>query len=209
VVPLLFNLFTIGIIFRNKQYATGSSIFMCYHVSLIKFDSIAPEVFLMKSTAPTDYIRLNHAPVMKTGILIRKPASTVFEAFVNPAITSKFWFTKGSGWLETGKQIRWEWEMYGHCVDVRVKTIEENKRIVIEWGEPDKLTTVEWIFTARPDNTTFVDIINFGFSGDGDEIVNQALDSMGGFSLVLAGAKAFMEHNINLNLIADRFPDGH
>jgi len=29
------------------------------------------------------------------------------------------------------------------------------------------------------------------------------------FALVLAGAKAFLEHNINLNLIADRFPDAH
>jgi uncharacterized protein YndB with AHSA1/START domain len=29
----------------------------------------------------------------------------VFEAFVDPAITSKFWFTKGSGRLETGKQM--------------------------------------------------------------------------------------------------------
>jgi hypothetical protein len=48
-----------------------------------------------------------------------------------------------------------------------------------------------------------------GFSGDGDELVKQALDSTGGFTLVLAGAKALLEHNINLNLIADRFPDGH
>lgn len=146
---------------------------------------------------------------MKTGMLIRKPVSAVFEAFVNPTITAKFWFTKGSGRLEAGKQVRWDWEMYSHSVDVRVKAVEENKRIVIEWGEPDQLTTVEWVFTSRPDNTTFVDITNSGFCGDGDEIVNQALDSMGGFSLVLAGAKAFIEHNINLNLIADRFPDGH
>ena len=47
------------------------------------------------------------------------------------------------------------------------------------------------------------------FSENGDEVVKQALDSTGGFTLVLAGAKAFLEHNINLNLIADRFPDGH
>ncbi len=30
-------------------------------------------------------------------MLIRKPVAEVFEAFVNPDITSKFWFTKGSG----------------------------------------------------------------------------------------------------------------
>jgi uncharacterized protein YndB with AHSA1/START domain len=153
------------------------------------------------------FMEIRHVPVAKTEMLIRKPVSEVFEAFVNPAITSNFWFTKGSGRLEAGKQIRWDWEMYNHSVEVSVKAIEENKRILIEWGAYSARSTVEWVFTPRPDNTTFVSISNSGFSGDGDEVVKQALDSTGGFSLVLAGAKAFLEHNINLNLIADRFPD--
>ena len=42
-----------------------------------------------------------------------------------------------------------------------------------------------------------------------DELVTQVLDSMGGFTLVLAGAKAGLEHDIALNLIGDRYPDGH
>jgi hypothetical protein len=29
-----------------------------------------------------------------------------------------------------------------------------------------------------------------------------------GFSLVLAGLKALLEHNVRLNLVADRFPKG-
>jgi uncharacterized protein YndB with AHSA1/START domain len=44
-------------------------------------------------------------------MLIRKPVAEVFEAFVNPDITTKFWFTKSSGRLEAGKQVQWEWEM--------------------------------------------------------------------------------------------------
>ena len=154
-------------------------------------------------------MEIQHIPVAKTEMLIRKPVAEVFEAFVNPAITSNFWFTKGSGRLEPGKEIRWDWEMYNHSVDVSVKAIEENKRILIEWGAYGKATTVEWVFTPRPDDTTLVSVTNSGFSGDGDEVVKQALDSTGGFALVLAGAKAFLEHNINLNLIADRFPGGH
>jgi hypothetical protein len=31
---------------------------------------------------------------------------------------------------------------------------------------------------------------------------------MGGFTLVLAGLKALLEHNIRSNLVADRFPEG-
>ena len=154
-------------------------------------------------------MNIQHVPIAKTEMLIRKPVSEVFEAFVNPVITSKFWFTKGSGRLEAGKQIRWDWEMFNHSVEVSVKAIEENKRILIEWGANGKATTVEWEFTSRPDNTTFVSVTNSGFCGDGDEVVKQALDSTGGFALVLAGAKAYLEHNITLNLIADRFPEGH
>jgi uncharacterized protein YndB with AHSA1/START domain len=154
-------------------------------------------------------MKIQNVPFANTGMLIRKPVSEVFEAFVSPAITSKFWFTKGSGRLQVGKQIRWDWEMYNHSAQVSVKAIEENKRILIEWGAPGTATTVQWVFTSRSDNTTFVSVTNTGFSGGGDEVVKQTLDSAGGFTLVLAGAKAFLEHNIALNLIADRFPDGH
>ncbi len=155
-------------------------------------------------------MNIQNVPIATTAMLIRKPVSDVFEAFVNPAITAKFWFTKGSARLQVGQQIRWDWEMYNVSVQVNVKAIEDNQRILIEWGsEGEKPTTVEWVFTSRSDNTTFVSVTNSGFSGDGDELVSQALDSTGGFALVLAGAKAYLEHNISLNLIADRFPDGH
>jgi uncharacterized protein YndB with AHSA1/START domain len=144
--------------------------------------------------------------IAKTEMLIRRPVAEVFEAFINPDITSKFWFTKSSGRLETGRQIRWEWEMYNASTDVNVRAIEPNKRILIEWGETDARTTVEWIFTVRPDNTTFVSITNSGFQGNQEEIAKQAIDATEGFTFLLAGLKAFLEHNINLNLVADRFP---
>jgi uncharacterized protein YndB with AHSA1/START domain len=154
-------------------------------------------------------MQIQNVPVAKTEMLIRKPVSEVFEAFVNPDITTQFWFTKSSSRLEEGKQIRWDWEMYNHSVEVSVKAVEQNNRILIDWGNHGERTTVEWVFKSRADNTTSVGITNRGFHGDGDEVVKQALDSLGGITLVLAGAKAFLEHKINLNLIADRFPEGH
>jgi hypothetical protein len=66
---------------------------------------------------------------------------------------------------------------------------------------------VEWIFTPRADNTTFVSITNSEFTGEADEIVKQALNSAGAFATVLASLKAFLEHDIYLNLIADHSPD--
>ncbi len=145
----------------------------------------------------------------KAEMLIRKPVAEVFEAFVTPAITSKFWFTKGSGRLESGKHVQWDWEMYNHSAQVKVKAIEPNKRILIEWWSGEETpTTVEWVFTSLGDDTTFVSITNTGFKGNEQEIAQQAIDSTGGFTLVLAGLKALLEHKINLNLVLDRFPKG-
>ena len=146
--------------------------------------------------------------IAKAEMLIRRPVGEVFKAFIDPAITTKFWFTKSSGKLETGKQIHWEWEMYNSSTDVNVISIEPNRRILVEWTAYGEPTTIDWIFTSRPDNTTFVSITNSGFHGTQDEIAQQAIGSTEGFSFVLAGLKALLEQDINLNLIADRFPDG-
>ena len=151
-------------------------------------------------------ITLNETPVVTAEMLIRRPVEEVYEAFINPEITTKFWFTKSSGRLEEGKKVRWDWEMYGVGDDLYVKELEKNKLIKIEWTDG---TQVEWVFTPRTDNETFVSITNFGFSGSGDEMVNQAIDSMGGYTMVLSGLKAYLEHNIQLNLVADKAPDAN
>lgn len=141
-------------------------------------------------------------------MLIRKPVSEVFQAFINPKITSKFWFTKGSGTLKQDEKTEWTWEMYGFSLSVTTRVLQENKKIVIEWGNKGEETIVEWIFTSLNENETFVSITNSGFHGDTDKIISEVRNSTEGFSLVLAGAKAYLEHQILLNLVLDRFPKG-
>jgi uncharacterized protein YndB with AHSA1/START domain len=147
----------------------------------------------------------------EAGMLIRRPVADVFQALVDPEVTTRFWFTRSSGKLEAGKRVRWDWEMYGHSADVDVEAVEENKRILMKWPayEGGTQTTVEWTFTPRPDDTTFVAVTNTGFTGDQDAIARQAIGATAGFTLVLAGMKALLEHDIELNLVRDRFPDGH
>lgn len=155
----------------------------------------------------TSEIRLTHPPTMRTQMLIRRPAQEVFEAFVDPAITTKFWFTRSTGRLVPGADVQWEWEMYNVSADVRVKEVQQNSRLVLEWGgEETGFTTVGWRFFPQKDDTTFVTIAESGFSGDGDQIVASAINSMGGFSFLLAAAKAHLEHNIILTLTADHAP---
>jgi uncharacterized protein YndB with AHSA1/START domain len=155
-----------------------------------------------------DNLKLTQVPVSKTGMLIRKPVAQVFEAFVDPQVTTKFWFTKSSGRLEAGKQAQWEWEMYNVSILVTAKAIEPEERILIEWPGYSGQTTVEWTFASQEDGTTFVSITESGFTGSGDDLVKQVTASTQGFTLVLAGLKAFLEHNIRLNLVADRYPKG-
>jgi len=147
-------------------------------------------------------------PVAKAEMLIRRPVAEVFRAFADPAVTSQFWFSKGSAPLEPGRTVTWTWEMYGFSVDVEVKAVEENARILVEWLAYGAPTPIEWIFTPRADGTTFVSVTNSGFPGEEAEAVQHALDSTEGFSFVLAGAKALLEHGVKLNLVPDRFPDG-
>src|SRR5512135_1738221 len=94
-------------------------------------------------------LQLTKEPIARAEMLIRKPVAEVFEAFINPEITTKFWFTKSSGRLQAGKQVQWEWEMYDFSMSVTVKSLEPNKRIVIEWPGYNVPTTVEWIFAPQ------------------------------------------------------------
>ena len=143
----------------------------------------------------------------RTGMLIRKPVAEVFEAVVDPAITSRFWFSRGSDRLDAGREVRWDWDTYGASAQVRPKAIEGDRRILVEWSAYQTPTEIEWVFTPRPEGT-FVEVTNRGFAGDHDRVVAQAIGSTEGFALVLAGMKAFLEHGIALNLVPDRFPPG-
>jgi len=146
----------------------------------------------------------NKIPTVETQMLIRKPVTQVFQAFIDPIITTNFWFTKSSGQLEVGKTVKWEWEMYGVSANVLTKEIITNKLISTEWGDP--ATTVDYEFTALTDETTYVVIKNYGFKETGNDLIKVIKDSTGGFTIVLDGLKAYLEHNINLNLIGDKFP---
>ncbi len=144
----------------------------------------------------------------KAEMMIRRPVKEVFEAFIDPAITTRFWFSKSTGKLQVGKITEWTWEMYNFTIPVLTKKIEAGKNIFIEWGEGENLSSVEWTFTAITNDQTFVSVINSGLKSNADELFSAIRDSTEGFTLLLAGAKAWLEHQIQLNLVADKHPNG-
>jgi uncharacterized protein YndB with AHSA1/START domain len=150
---------------------------------------------------------MSKALEVKQQMLIRRPAAEVCEAFVDPRVTTKFWFTKSSGRLEQGKRVQWEWEMYGVKVSAHVLALEPGKRLCVEMSTAtDPSTQVEWLFNERQDQTTLVQISHRGFTGDEATVTAKALDSMGGFTFLLASSKAWLEHGIELKVVADHVP---
>ena len=146
---------------------------------------------------------LQSEPVAHAHMLIRKPVSEVFEAFVDPQITSKFWFSRGDRRLDEGASVKWYWDMYGVHADVTVKALETNKRILIAWPTP-----VEWTFEPRETAPLFKHRRRRfrghrrGKGGASDRCDGRLYHGA-------RGCKAYLEHGIELNLVADHNPDHH
>ena len=144
-------------------------------------------------------------PDVAASTLIRRPPPEVFAAFVDPAVATRFWFTRSSGPLAAGAVVRWEWEMYGAGDTVVVKEFEEPERFVLALGGGEGMT-VEFRFTPREEGTV-VAVTESGFTGTAEEALAYVADSTGGYTTALCSAKALLEHGIELGAVGDKFPD--
>jgi uncharacterized protein YndB with AHSA1/START domain len=160
-------------------------------------------------TSSSDPLALSAVPAVEVGMLIRRSPADVFAALADPALTTRFWYTRSSGPMVAGAQLTWEWEMHGVCSQIRVLAMEDERRIRFEWSgyRPEAPTTVEFRFIPW-DGGTYVQATESGFTGTGDEVVGFAVASKGGFTFLLSSMKAFLEHGIELGLVADAFPKG-
>ena len=156
----------------------------------------------------TDDLQLTQVPSVEVGMLVRRPPGDVFQALVDPDITTRFWFTKSSGKVVSGASLQWDWEMYGVSAKVSVKDVDENRRIAFDWGDDEETTTVEFRFTPLGDDATYLRVTETGLSGDGDALVARVAGSTGGFTIALCALKALLEHDVVLTVVRDRFPKG-
>jgi uncharacterized protein YndB with AHSA1/START domain len=161
---------------------------------------------------PADELQLTRPPTIQSAMRMRRPAGEVFEAMVNPEITTNFWFTRSTGRLAPGAAVLWSWEMYGISAPVGVAEFEPDRRLLLQMSEGPSAHTVEWRFDGRPDDTTNVTVTIVEpppFADSGDTLVAWALDQAGGYAQVLAALKAWLEHGVVLTLVLDAWPDGH
>lgn len=97
--------------------------------------------------------------------------------------------------------------MFGVFTLRDVKALEPGKRSLLDWVVDRISDSLKRFFQQRPGRGTYVAMTNSGFSGNGDKIVEQAMDSASGFALVLADFTAYLEFCIGLNLVADSHPE--
>ena len=139
---------------------------------------------------------------------IRRPAAAVCDAFTEPEQMTQFWFPRSSGALVPGETRYWYVfeDRDDPEIEVRVVALEPGRRLHIDWGGGGEFTTVEWRFIRESAESTFVYVTESGYTGSNEDMVAKALDSTGGFNLVLAAAKAWLEHHVALRIVEDHFP---
>ena len=141
------------------------------------------------------------APVAKVQILIRKPVSEVFRALTTPEGLEQFWLSKASGPLKLNATVRWDFMVPGISDEVTVKAIDPDANLLVEFSDG---TSARWQLVPRADGHTELVVSNWGFKGTPAEIVEQALESTQGFTLVLCDLKLFLEQGRSPNLTRDK-----
>ncbi len=141
------------------------------------------------------------APVARIEQLIRSSPHSVFTAFTKPKHLKKFWLSKSSAPLETGKTVRWNFKVRGVSDQLKVLALETEKRIRVQWSDG---TTTEWTFVALARKKTLVRIEKAGFKGSSDQILSAATDTVEGFAFVLSDLKVLLEHGIRSRIVKDK-----
>ncbi len=67
--------------------------------------------------------------------LVRAPRGAVFDAFVYPAIITKFWLGSTTGPLAPEAKVEWAFMVPGASETVQVTGFTQNQRIAFAWSD--------------------------------------------------------------------------
>lgn len=133
-----------------------------------------------------------------TKMKISKPVCEVYEAFVDPMKIGGFWFSSSSERWEQGKTIILEYEEYGAQVEIRVREIEQDKKIVFEWGAAGDSRMVTITLSPVDNSECIVEINEEGFNIDDPDRITEMLDNKEGWVYMLTCLKGYLEYGVNL-----------
>jgi uncharacterized protein YndB with AHSA1/START domain len=140
-------------------------------------------------------------PRVDVQMLIRKTATTVYEAFSSPDQIQRFWLAYASGPVHSGARVTWTFKIAGAETKVEVLEAEPGRLITFRWDDGQ---SVRIDFQARGD-ATLVRIRQTDFGGDTP--IGDAINAVAGFTLVLASLKSWLERGVEGDLMYDQLPD--
>ncbi|MEO1018234.1 MAG: hypothetical protein AAFY56_11145 [Pseudomonadota bacterium] len=70
-----------------------------------------------------------------------------------------------------------------------------------------EFSTSSWTFTLQSEGATFVEIAEAGFETSHQEVMVNALESIGGFNPVITDAMVLLDHGVEINVIRDHALD--
>ncbi len=134
---------------------------------------------------------------IKAAIHVQKPIHDVFEAIVDPEIMSKYFIKEGSGRLEEGAVIKWQFPEFDFQFDIRVSRIKEDKTISFYWADVKGPITLVEFKLSEENGSTFVRVSEKERknSASGIKWLKQNTEGWANF---LACLKAYLEYGINL-----------
>ena len=125
-----------------------------------------------------------------------KPASEVFEAFVDPKKIGNFWFSSSSERWEQGKTVTLKYDEYDALVDIEVIKIDINKKIVFQWGADGDKHIVTISLKELDNLSTHIEITEEGFKGNTDNLLSQMIDNKEGWVYMLTCLKGYLEFGV-------------
>jgi uncharacterized protein YndB with AHSA1/START domain len=131
---------------------------------------------------------------------IAKPVGEVFDAVYNPKKLSGYFTTGGSsGPLDEGMTVTWDFADFPGAFPVRVRKVERNRLIELEWkaADGDYDTEVRMEFEPLGRDATLVRIAESGWQRTPKGLESSYGNCMG-WSQMLCCLKVFVEQGTNL-----------
>jgi uncharacterized protein YndB with AHSA1/START domain len=133
---------------------------------------------------------------VNTKIKIAAPAEAVFEALVDPEKIGHYWFSSGSGRWDQGKTVTLRYAEYNATVDIQVREVQVNKKIVFQWSGPgEQVVTIA--LKALDDASTTIAVTQEGWKDDEESLISKLLDNKEGWVYMLTCLKAYLEFGVN------------
>jgi len=134
---------------------------------------------------------------VQMGIL--KPAHQVFEAIVDPDKMNKYFISKSTGRMESGKTLSWTWKDFDTELQIKVGKIERDKVVSFEWNGSGAECVVVITLETKSEHQTLVKITEADWPAD-YKGANRCMGQVEGWTNFLCCLKAYLEYGINLRM---------